>query len=199
MSNRMMKLNRKQFMFGLAGLALPIALASRSAAGPGGLTVTYINHKPYSLDDGKHLATVIIFIAHDCPIANAYAPEIKRICKQYRDKSVQFILVYSEADLTSDQARKHAKDYGYMCPIVLDNDHALARKIGAKITPEAFVIDSKGKQAYHGRIDDLYPEVGVRRYEVTKHDLRLALDALLAGKKISPAATKAVGCFIPTN
>ena len=188
-------------------IALPVVLliaaaplsGAENGANAGGLQVKDIDNKTYRLDDGSRRASVLLFIAHDCPIANTYAPEIKRICRQYGARGVRFILVYSEADITAESARKHAADYGYMCPIVLDANHSLARKLHATVTPEAVVLDSKGKQAYRGRIDDLYADVGTRRYEVSRHDLRLALDALLNGKKISPATTRAVGCIIPTK
>ncbi|MCZ7644490.1 MAG: hypothetical protein M5U26_04270 [Planctomycetota bacterium] len=36
-----------------------------------------------------------------------------------------------------------------------------------------------------------------QRKEATRHDLREALDAVLAGKPVAEARTKAIGCFIP--
>ncbi|HUF61098.1 MAG TPA: hypothetical protein VMN36_03405 [Verrucomicrobiales bacterium] len=51
--------------------------------------------------------------------------------------------------------------------------------------------------AYHGRINDLYAALGSKRQVVTAHDLRRALDAILAGKKqIPPPGGRPVGCYI---
>src|SRR5438067_2318270 len=44
--------------------------------------------------------------------------------------------------------------------------------------------------------DDLYVDVGRTRRAPTRRDLRLALDAVLAGQSITPPETDAVGCFI---
>jgi hypothetical protein len=49
---------------------------------------------------------------------------------------------------------------------------------------------------YLGRIDDRFPDLGVRREEPTTHELRDALDAVLAGKPVETPRTLAVGCFI---
>ena len=42
-------------------------------------------------------------------------------------------------------------------------------------------------------------DFGKRRVEPTRRDLRLALDAILAGKPVSARLTKAVGCYIPED
>ena len=63
------------------------------------------------------------------------------------------------------------------------------------MTPEAAIYSLKGR-VYLGRIDDLYVDVGRARREATRHDIRLALDAALAGRSIPQPETEAVGCFI---
>lgn len=142
-------------------------------------------------------ATVLFFILQDCPIANRYAPEINRIVAAYTPKRIAFYVVYVDPALKPKEARKHAKDYGYRCPALLDPAHRLAKKIGATISPEAVVIGPDGKRMYCGRIDDLYIDLGRQRYEATQHDLREALDAILSGRSVPNPVTKAVGCFIP--
>jgi hypothetical protein len=52
---------------------------------------------------------------------------------------------------------------------------------------------------YRGRIDDRVADFGKRRVEPTRRDLRLALDAILAGKPVPARRTKAVGCYIPED
>lgn len=46
-------------------------------------------------DDCKEL--VLIFIGHDCPISNGYAPEVVRLCKEYTPKRIAFCVVYADA------------------------------------------------------------------------------------------------------
>ena len=67
----------------------------------------------------------------------------------------------------------------------------IADLYSAQVTPEVFVLDAKGLILYHGRIDD-----SKNAEKVEKKDLAAALDALLAGKKIENAETKAFGCTV---
>ena len=72
------------------------------------------------------------------------------------------------------------------------------RRLGATKTPQAFVINAAGTTVYRGRINNLFADYGTRRQTVTQHDLRNALDAVLAGKPVSQAVTDAIGCHIQT-
>ena len=141
-------------------------------------------------------AVVLLFVARDCPVSNSYAPEIKRIITRYTPLKVAFSLVYPDPDTSLAAARKHARDYGYTCPLLLDPAHKLVRRAGATVTPEAAVFAPGGRLLYRGRIDDLYLGFGKRRDAATRHDLREALDAVLAGRSIPTPRTTAIGCFI---
>jgi hypothetical protein len=153
-----------------------------------------VKHQPLQLRDQK--AAVFIFVAVDCPISNSYAPEINRIMKASKDKKLDFYIVYSDANLSPADAKKHMKQYGYACPGLMDTGQALAKKLKAGVTPEAVVVDPHGKVLYQGRIDNWYEDFGKQRYNATKHDLQDALDEILAGKKVTTPVTKAVGCPI---
>lgn len=163
-------------------------------------TLTDLSGKKVKLLGQKGLkGSVFLFVTHDCPVSNQYAPEFNRICKAYQDKGVKFSLIYVEADLKPTDAQKHYNDHLYRCSAFRDPDHKMVKFSGATVTPEAVLFDAAGKKVYLGRIDNLYVALGQRRYEATKHDLRLAIDLLLAGKPIQVAKTMAVGCFIVQN
>ena len=145
-------------------------------------------------DDCK--AFLLLFLGHDCPVSNGYAPEVGRLCQEYTPKGVAFCVVYADADLGVADARKHAKEYGFPCPAVLDPTMRLALKVGATVKPEAAVLSPKGELLYLGRIDDTYADLGKRRPQPTRRELKDALDAVLAGKPVAVARAKAVGCPI---
>jgi hypothetical protein len=162
------------------------------------LTVSDVHGvRRYPLDAREKKAIVLIFIAHDCPIANGYAPEINRICVEYARRGAAFFVVYVEPDLPAQEARKHARAFAYPCPALLDRAHTLVRRTGATVTPEAAVLAPDGRLRYRGRIDDRHVDFGKRRLQPTTRDLRLALDAVLQGKTVPTPVTRAVGCFIP--
>ena len=151
----------------------------------------------YSLpgpDDCK--AVVLLFCGHDCPISNGYTKEIVRLCNEYTPKKIAFCVIYADADLGADVARKHAKEYGFTCPAILDPKMSLASKVGATIKPEVAVLSPEGERLYLGRIDDIHADFGKRRAQPTRRELKDSLDDILAGKAIAVARAKAIGCPI---
>ena len=150
-------------------------------------------HHPLATD-GK--AIVLLFVGAECPVSNGYAPEISRLSNEYSRKGVSFYVVYSGADMTREVAAKHAKEYGFTCPAVLDPQCDLATAVGATRTLEAAVVLPDGSLAYRGRIDDQYITYGKKRFAPTKHDLREVLETIVAGKPVEPRVTSAVGCMI---
>jgi hypothetical protein len=150
---------------------------------------------PFGPEPGAK-AQVLVFVTQDCPISNHFAPEIGRIAREYAAKSVPFLLVHVDPDLTPDAARQHAREYALRLPVLLDPEHLLVRRAGAKVTPEAAVVRPDGSVAYCGRIDDRFGKLGRQRPEPTTRDLRTALDAVLAGKPVSQPRVEAIGCPI---
>jgi hypothetical protein len=153
-----------------------------------------VTRTPLVLHD--HKAAVLIFVAVDCPISNSYAPKINKIISDYSNKGLEFYIVYSDPKLSVDDAKKHAKDFGYTCPALMDSQQQLMQKVHATVTPEVAVVAPHGQVVYLGRIDNWYEDFGKQRYDATTHELRDALDAVLAGKKVATPVTKAVGCPI---
>ncbi len=145
----------------------------------------------------KGLAQVLFFIMTDCPISNFYAPEIQRICADYTSKGAACALVYEDVSAEPQTMRKHIEEYRYRSiPAIVDADRKAARQAGATVTPEAALVDRDGKIRYRGRIDDFYAGLGKPRRQATTHELRDALDAVLAGKPVAVPQAKALGCYI---
>ncbi len=149
------------------------------------------------LQDKTSKATVLLFVTNDCPITNAYAPEIKRIVDAYSPRKVAFYLVYADPELKAATVRQHVREYRLPCPALLDPTHTLVHFTQATVTPEAVILAPDGKRLYRGRIDNRYIDFGKARFAATTHDLREALDAVLQGRPAPHPITKAVGCFIP--
>jgi len=87
------------------------------------------------------------------------------------------------------KARAVSKDYPY--PYLKDGDSSIARAYGARVTPHVYVIDGTGVLRYRGYVDD-----SARPEERTRTGLTDALDALLAKRDVTTAATRAFGCTI---
>ena len=178
----------------LIALALPFLIGACRHASP----FTDLEGKAqHPLEAGPHRAAVVVFITTDCPIANRSIPELNSIYSDYRDRGVAMTLAHVDPDVTLEIAATHAREYELLPPVVLDPKHVLVNATGATVTPETAVFDAKGTMVYRGRINDRFPRLGDIRTKASVHDLREALDAILAGKEIAHPRTKPVGCYIP--
>jgi hypothetical protein len=150
------------------------------------------------LSIGQGMASVLLFVTHDCPISNGFAPEYRRLRGRYPTNRVSFTLVYVDPDANSERLRRHRREFGLTNLVAIhDREHRLVQSVEAEMTPEAVVINSAGGVAYRGRVDDRFADYGKRRAEPTRHDLRDALDAVLAGKPVVNPRVEAIGCHIP--
>jgi peroxiredoxin len=142
------------------------------------------------LSNGK--AVVVMFIATKCPVSNAYNDRMGAIAREYSSKGIQFIGINSNKAEPADEVAAHAREHHLNFPIAKDPGNKVADAYGAQKTPEVFVISPKGDLLYHGRIDESQDDPkGVK-----SPDLRNALEAILAGKPVPAAETKAFGCTI---
>jgi len=139
---------------------------------------------------------VLVFIDPQCPIANAYAPELQRLQAEYGPRGVTFALVHADPERSEAEVVAHAAAYGHTAPLVLDPEQALAARTGATMTPEACVLTG-GELVYRGRIDDRFFALGKQRAAPTTRDLRDALEALLSGRTPAADWPPAIGCHIP--
>lgn len=143
------------------------------------------------------VARVLIFISNDCPIANRYCPEFRRLHQRYAPCGVAIWLVHSDPEETADSIREHDREYRLDLPSLRDPDQSLARLAKAQVVPSAAVFLADGTLVYHGRIDDRFAELGREHQEASQHDLENAIEAVLSKRPIKVSATKAVGCYIP--
>ena len=134
--------------------------------------------------------TVVAFISTQCPISNDYNERMIALQKDYGQK-VRFVFVNANSTEPAEVVASHAKQVNFNFPVYKDANNAVADKFGAQVTPETFVIDKTGAIVYHGYIDDARNTA-----RITNPGLRLALDAVLAGKPVPAAETKAFGCTI---
>ena len=143
-------------------------------------------------------AGVLFFVSRDCPMSNGYAPEIRRLCADYTAKGVQCLLVYEDDGLDATGVRAHLAEYRYdrAMPAAIDADGAVAAHAQATITPQAVIVDRHGSIRYRGRIDNRYASFAKPRQQVTEHDLRDALDAVIADRPVPRTDTEALGCTI---
>lgn len=154
--------------------------------------------KIYSLESFKDARTLVLIIScNHCPYVVAYEDRMIEIQRDYRDKGVRLVAINPNNEITHpedsfDNMVVRAEKKGFNFPYLRDESQDIAKALGARYTPEVYVFDQDRRLRYHGRIDDNYGNPGA----VSHHDLRDALDSLLAGGSVKYAETTAIGCTI---
>jgi peroxiredoxin len=146
-------------------------------------------------DDPTAKLHVLCFLGTECPLARLYGRRLNEMAERYHDRGVRFVGINSNIQDSLEEIRAYAAAHGVGFPLAKDPDRRVALQVGATRTPEVFVIDAQREVRYQGRIDNQY-EPGITRAEASSHELRDAIEQLLAGRKVAVPRTEAVGCLI---
>ncbi|HYF35910.1 MAG TPA: hypothetical protein VD994_11510 [Prosthecobacter sp.] len=151
-------------------------------------------HEP--LKAGAKKGILLFFVSPYCPTANTLMPEINNIANEYAGDFASYV-VHADPAIKVTDAYQHAVMFKVeAATVLLDAEQRLAKRVQAKITPEAVVLGPDGKVLYQGRVNDLYLGATKRQRKATTRDLRDALEAVQMGKPVAMARTEAVGCKI---
>jgi peroxiredoxin len=164
---------------------------------PPAFSLAGVDGDTHSLTDYQEAkAVLVVFTCLSCPFARAYEERIITLAHDYAERGVQVVAIMPNdpkivpADAT-DKLKQRAEEMDYPFPYLIDETQGVATAFGARVTPHAFLFGPDQRLVYRGRIDD-----DADGAKVTRHDLRNALDAVLAGEEIPTASTKAFGCTI---
>lgn len=135
--------------------------------------------------------TVLLFIAVQCPVSNAYNERMEKLAQDYKAKGIAVIGINSNVKEDAAAVKSHAAENKLSFAILKDPGNKIADKLGASVTPEAYLLDANNKLIYHGRIDN-----SRNSDQIETSDLRNAIDASLAGKPVEKPEAKAFGCTI---
>ncbi len=155
-----------------------------------------VDGKMLSLNDIKgEKGTLVIFSSYHCPFVIGWQDVMVELGNTYTKKGIGVVFVNSNdpavAGDTFEKMQAMAKEEKYGFPFVVDATSGVAKNFGALKTPDVFLFNAEGKLVYQGAVGD-----GGRKPSGGDIWLKNAMDAMLAGEKIDPAQTKAVGCSI---
>jgi len=157
-----------------------------------------VTDKTLTLSELKSdIATVVVFICNHCPYVKHLNTKLVEVAIEYQKKGVKFIAISSNSVETHPQdgpvqMKQIAKEQHYPFPYLYDETQEVATAYKAECTPDLFVFDGDMKCVYRGQFDDTRPNKG----EPTGKDLTVALDAIIAGEKVSQEQKPSMGCGI---
>ncbi len=143
-------------------------------------------------------ALLVIFMCNHCPYVVHVRAGLAQLARDYAPKGVGLVGINANdvANYPADSPAKmkeEVKSAGYIFSYLFDETQAVAKAYRAACTPDIYLFDKNRKLVYRGQFDDSRPGNGI---PVTGKDLRAALDAVLAGKPVSPRQKASMGCNI---
>ncbi len=138
---------------------------------------------------------VLVFTSNNCPYAKMYEGRIKALYEAYKDKGIE-VLAVNPNDVTKSPADSFEKMKSKNFPFkyVKDQSKKVALSLGAKRTPEVFLIQKHNSElhlVYKGAIDD-----SANASKVNVKYLEDAIEKMLGRKQITNKETTVTGCTI---
>lgn len=149
-----------------------------------------------SRQEGAAAITLVVFTCNQCPWALGWHDRLQAVIRDYSERGVRALQINSNDPAVSANdsvgvSRRRVENGEFSGVYLMDAGQRVARRWGARHTPEVFVLNEKGRVAYHGAPDADSENEGLRAQWV-----REALDALLAGGQVYLPQTGPVGCTI---
>ena len=148
-------------------------------------------------DDNE--ALLVVFTCNHCPYAKAKIEPLNDIADDYDEVAVVGINSNDEEEYEDDSYERMRElvqegivDYD---AYLRDETQAVAAAYGAVCTPDPFLFDKEGGEwvlAYHGRLDDATNPDD----EPSRHEMREAIDAVIAGEAVDLGFNPSRGCTI---
>jgi peroxiredoxin len=143
-------------------------------------------------------ALLVVFMCNHCPYVKHVASGLALLAREYQARGVAVVGINSNnwqeyPDDSPDKMRDEIRIRGYTFPYLIDETQEVAKAYSAACTPDFFLFGKDRKLVYRGQMDSSRPGNDI---PVTGQDLRAALDAVLAGKPVSPKQKPSLGCNI---
>lgn len=167
-------------------------------AGAPGFSLPSTDGPVRGLDDfGAVPILVVFFTCNHCPYVLGSDENTRKIVEDYRERGVGFVAINSNSERTKpldsfDGMVERMKSERFPWVYLHDADQSVALAYGALRTPHFFVFDADRRLRYTGRAID-FPRDHTKS---TTHELRDALDDLLAGRDVAVPVTNPIGCNV---
>src|SRR5512140_803983 len=143
-------------------------------------------------------ALVVVFMCNHCPYVKHIRAGLAQLARDYQQQGVAVVGINSNdarnypAD-SPEKMKEEVRSAGYLFPYLYDETQEVAKAYRAACTPDLFVFDDAQRLFYRGQFDDSRPGNGL---PVTGKDVRLSLDAVLAGQPPPGSQKPSIGCNI---
>ena len=96
--------------------------------------------------------TVAVFLSARSGVGQPETQALSELSSRYRQRGILFVGIFPNVEETAEEVRRFAQHAELLFPIYRDPERAAARQFGAKVLPEALLLDAEGAVLYHGAI-----------------------------------------------
>ncbi|MFT6098462.1 MAG: hypothetical protein ACJAYF_001004 [Arenicella sp.] len=145
---------------------------------------------------GDDKAVVIVAQGNGCQIVRSNLEDLKAIRKDYANQGVEILMLNANMQDSRAKIVAEAEEWGNDFAIMKDRTQIIARSLKLSRTGEVLIIDPRNWQVvYRGPLSDRV-DFERQKNKADKRYVRDTLDALIAGKKVTPSTINAPGCII---
>jgi peroxiredoxin len=158
-----------------------------------------VSGRAVSLDTfADRKALLVMFLCPHCPYVKHIQKPLAAMLQEYSGAGLGVVAIssndaqqYPEDDPAG--LRRQAEECGFDFPYCYDESQEVARAYEAACTADFFLFDAARRLVYRGQFDGARPKNDI---PVTGADLRAAIDAVLAGRRLSGEQRPSIGCNI---
>ncbi len=168
------------------------------------ISTTDVYGNEFNLSDHKGKIVVLEWTNHECPfvIKHYDTGNMQSLQAEAREmEGVEWVTIVSSAEgmqghVSAEEAVEILEEEGASPTTkLLDESGEIGKAYGAKTTPHMFVVDTEGKVAYAGAIDD-NSSPKHETVEGAKNYVMAAVSSLKAGEPVEVASTAPYGCSV---
>jgi peroxiredoxin len=147
------------------------------------------------LSDLKGKTVVLFFVSDKCQVTWLYEERTGKLIQDFKAKGVVFLGIRSSAGDSEREIRSYCEAKNFDIPVLFDEGNVVADYFDVVTTPQYGVIDDQGVLRYFGACDDNQNPAKLRQpaETATKHYVREALEAVLAGRPVTTKEAKGYG------
>ena len=143
-------------------------------------------------------AVLVMFICRHCPFVKYIQLELAKLGQDYAPQDVGIVAISANdaekyPDDRPESLKEMALELNFRFPVCYDASQSVAKTYTAACTPDFFLFDAQFALIYRGQLDSSRPGNDL---PVDGHDLRAAIDAVLAGNSPDSDQKPSIGCNI---
>ncbi len=175
-----------------------MAFTLELGASPPDFDLPGVDGKNYSLASFAGVKVLaVVFSCNHCPYVVGSEDRMNAFYRDYAPKGMAMVAINSNETENHptdsfEHMKKRAAEKGFKFPYLRDESQEVALAYGALRTPHFYVFDKARKLRYTGRMDDSPREAA----RATTRELRDAVDAVLAGRKVAVPLSNPIGCNV---